>query len=247
MKRNLLLATVTLAAFATLIIAEPALAAPGGKIARAVFETFWGRVVLVLLVIVFAPLIVLSVLKERRAVRRATADLAYLAQRAPEFRWIGLRERALACFHRVHAAWSREDVSEATDFMTDWYWQNQQLVFLDRWAADGLVNHCTVKSVSKVKPIVVDPRHGPDGFDGSKVVLAISANMQDYLARRDGGEIVEGSKKYKDVESLWTFELAGGEWKVSNIDASESMDEYLEMARALPRVTDSVQSMDGSG
>ena len=31
-------------------------------------------------------------------------------------------------------------MSEASEFMTDWYWRNQQLVVLDRWAAEGLVN-----------------------------------------------------------------------------------------------------------
>ena len=236
------LALVLFAAAVVLLASDPALAAPGGKIARAAFESFWGRVLLAVLVIVFAPLIVLSLLKERRAARKASADLTYLARLSPAFRWIDLRERALACFHRVHAAWSREDVSEAGEFMTDWYWQNQQLVVLDRWAAEGLVNHCDVKSVSKVKAILVDPATDRPDFEGSKVVLAISANMRDYLARRDTDEIVEGNRKYKDVEFLWTFALEDGQWKVSHIDESAMLDEYLEMARALPKAADAVRA-----
>lgn len=235
------IACAVLVLLALAFASDPALAAPGGKIARTVFESTWGRVVMVLLVIVFLPLIVLSIAKERRAVRRAERDLAFLSTLAPAFRWLELRERALACFQRVHTAWRREDVREAAEFMTDWYWQNQQLVILDRWAAEGLVNHCDVKSVGALRPILVRVAGAQPDFEGSKVVLAISAEMQDYLARRDGGEIVEGSTKYKSVESLWTFELAGDRWKVSNIEDSAMLDEYLRMLSTLPRAEDAVR------
>jgi len=168
-------------------------------------------------------------------VRRAQRDLAYLARLSPAFRWLDLRERAMACFQRVHAAWRREDVSEASEYMTDWYWQNQQLVVLDRWAAEGLVNHCEVKSVSRLRPILVLPAGADGGFQGSKVVIEISAEMQDYLARREDGEIVEGSKAFKDVASLWTFELADGRWRVSNIEDSALMGDYLDVVASQPR------------
>ena len=103
MKRSVA-ACILLAGVVLMFAAEPALAAPGGRIARAAFESFWGRVTLVLLTIVFLPLIIISTMKERRAVRRARRDLAYLARLSPVFRWLDLRERAMACFQRVHAA-----------------------------------------------------------------------------------------------------------------------------------------------
>ena len=131
--------------------------------------------------------------------------------------------------------------------MTDWYWRNQQLAVLDRWAAEGLVNHCDVKRVSKVQPLLVDPRYQKGSFEGSKVVLEISASMRDYLARREDGEVVEGSKKYTEVSSLWTFQLIDGEWKVSNIDASETLHDYLDMARDLPSVREVVPPADRAG
>lgn len=245
MPKHALIAVVAAVTVAVLFIADPAVAAPGGKIARAVFESFWGKVALALLVIVFLPLIVLSMLKERRMVRRARADLATLAQASPAFRWVDLRERALACFQRVHAAWRAEDTAEAADVMTDWYWRNQQLVVLDEWAAQGLVNHCTVKEVTSVTPLVVMPRTDTQAFEGSKVVLSISAEMQDYLARRDGGDIVEGSEKFKQVTHLWTLELDGGRWKVSNIDESAMLDDYLEMARSQPRAAEVLSGRAG--
>lgn len=242
-----LIAIAALAGVVLVALAEPALAAPGGRIARAAFESFWGRVGLVLLVIVFLPLIVLSMMKARRAVRRTERDLAFLAGLSPAFRWLELRERALACFQRIHAAWRREDVRAAAEFMTDWYWQNQQLVVLDRWAAEGLVNHCEVKSVSRLRPILVRPAGAERGFEGSKVVLAIAAEMQDYLAKRDTGEVVEGSKAFKQVESLWTFELAGGRWKVSNIEDGAMMSDYLGMLAAQPRAEDAVRAAPRAG
>ena len=124
--------------------------------------------------------------------------------------------------------------------MTGWYWQNQQLVFLDRWAAEGLVNHCDVRRVSRVRPLLVDVRGEAPEFERSKVVITITATMQDYLARRDSGEIVEGSDDYRPVETLWTLERDGGRWKVSAIDESEMVPEILETAASLPRPRESV-------
>ena len=73
------------------------------------------------------------------------------------------------------------------------------------------------------------------------MVIEISAEMQDYLARREGGEIVEGSKSFKQVASLWTFELADGRWRVSNIEDSALMRDYLEMIAAHPRAEAAVR------
>ena len=126
--------------------------------------------------------------------------------------------------------------------MTDWYWKNQQLVVLDRWAAEGLVNHCEVKSVSRLRPILVLPSGAENAFQGSKVVIEISAEMQDFLARREGGEIVEGSKSFKQVASLWTFELADGRWRVSNIEDSALMSDYLDMLASQPRAEAAVRA-----
>lgn len=86
-----IIALAVIIAMLAFVSTDPALAAPGGKIAKAVFETFWGRVALLALVIFFAPVIILSLLKERRAIRRASADLAHLAPLCDAFRWLDLR------------------------------------------------------------------------------------------------------------------------------------------------------------
>ena len=130
-----------------------AFAGPGGKIAKAIAETFWGKVILGIVVIIFLPLILYTLLKEHFAKRRVLNDLKIDARVCPDFDWIKLRKRIQDCFHRVHAAWEKKEVSEASEWMTDWYWQNQQVVFLDRWERRGLVNICEVDKLNYIKPI----------------------------------------------------------------------------------------------
>lgn len=214
------------------LLADPALAGPGGKIASALFTGFWGKVALIALLIVLAPWIVYIVFKSRRATNRAFKDLAFMAQHAPQFEWINIRQRAIDCVQRVHSAWSKEDVSEASRWMTNWYWQNQQIVHIDRWQRDGLVNVCNLRELKSIDPVLFAHRNDGRAHDGSIVVMTVVANMQDYLARRDSGEIVEGVKDYRDVVTTWTLTLTDGEWLVSNIESGSGLH-YLEMAKQL--------------
>jgi len=219
---------------------EPALAGPGGKIARAMFETFWGKIVLGLLTVFFLPLIIYVIVREKIAERRARKFLATMANKDPLFDWLKIKERATDCFHRVHSAWRKEDMAEASKFMTDWYWQNQQMVYLDRWEREGLVNHCDVKKINWVKPLLFSHRNDSPDHEGSMVVLSIEARMKDYLAERDSGKVVEGSKRFKDVETVWSFTLVDGQWKVSNIEEDDMSLEYANLMRKMPNVEEKV-------
>lgn len=233
MNNKLLLCVVLAVAVGALCFAEPAFAGPGGKIARAVFESFWGKVLLLILTIVFAPLIIMMVIKEKLAERRSLADLRYMAKLAPEFEWLMLRQRISDCFHRVHAAWRKEDVSEAAQWMSTWYWQNQQLTALDQWERDGLRNVCNVKSLNEIRPLHFALRNAGGSYEGSMLVVGINANMQDYLEMRDGGKLVEGSKTYKDVDTVWTFTLTEGRWVVSNIEEDAVAMMYANLRKHL--------------
>src|SRR5262245_17502260 len=101
---------VALVALVLVLAPDVALAGPGGKIAAAVAKSFWGRVVLVALVIVFLPLIVYVLVRERIGERRAHAALRELRAVQPTFDWLTLKDRVTECFHRVHSAWRREDM-----------------------------------------------------------------------------------------------------------------------------------------
>lgn len=218
-----------------------AFAGPGGKIARAVAETFWGKVILVGITLFFLPLIIYTLLKEHRAKKRVINDLNVLARVSPDFDWIKLRKRIQDCFYRVHAAWEKSDVSEANEWMTEWYWQNQQMVYLDRWERDGLVNICEVDKINYIKPIMFAFRgDNKKPGEGSELAVLIEARMKDYLERKNDGKVIEGSKKKKDVERVWSFTYENEKWVVSNIDEGSNSLEYIEMMKTVPKIKEAI-------
>ena len=218
------------------IIIEPAIAGPGGRIASAVFETFLGRVIFGTLLIIFLPLIVYVFIKEKIAERRARKDLSFMATYSPIFELLKIQERVKDCFLRVHSGWEKEDLSKASNWMTSWYWQNQQYVYLEKWKREGLVNICDVKKINSIKPIFFVHRNDKKEHEGSMVVFSIKANMKDFLQNRETGRLVEGSKKYKDVETIWSFTLEDGVWKVSNIDEGKMLFVFAQAVKDLPAI-----------
>lgn len=218
-----------------------AFAGPGGKIAKAVAETFWGKILLTAVTIFFLPLIVYVLLKEHRAKKRVLNDLKIVSKSIPDFDWIKLRKRIQDCFHRVHAAWETTDVSEASAWMTDWYWQNQQIAYLNRWERDGLVNICEVDKINSIKPIMFSFRcDQQEPGEGSEIAVLVDAKMKDYLERKSDGKLVEGSRKKKDVERVWSFTYEKGNWMVSNIDEGSSSLQYVEMMKTVPKIEEAM-------
>lgn len=227
---------------ALLLAAEPAIAGPGGKIASAVFDTFWGRIMGGILVVVFLPLITYVLIREKLSERRARKDLRFMAGYSLLFDWLKIQERAKDCFFRVHSGWEKEDLSGVSGWMTDWYWQNQQQVHLERWKKEGLVNVCVVKKITNIKPLLFVHRNLGGEHEESMVVISIEAKMKDYLQERSTGKVVEGSKRYKEVETVWSFTLEDGVWKVSDIEEGSMSLAYARMARELPAIESTVVS-----
>jgi hypothetical protein len=219
-----------------LFFVEPALAGPGGKIVSAAFETFWGRIALGGLVILFSPLIAYVLITEKLAERRTMKDLRFMAGYSVAFDWLKIRERAKDCFLRVHAGWENEDLADASAWMTDWYWQNQQLAHLNRWKRDGLRNVCEVKKVKSLKPLLFVHRNQYAQHGDSMIVVSIQSEMKDYLENRASGKLVEGSKRFKDVETLWTFTLQDGVWRVSDIEQGNMSFAFAKLSRKLPNI-----------
>ncbi|MDM8525984.1 hypothetical protein QUF80_21630 [Desulfococcaceae bacterium HSG8] len=235
MNRNFqILAAGMLILFIIIAFTEPAFAGPGGKIASVMFRSFWAKVVLAILIILFLPLILYVWLKEHFAERRTISDLRNLARDSRHFDWLLLRERISECFYRVHTAWRREDMARASEWMTDWYWRNQQIVYIDQWVREGLVNRCRVKKITAIRPLFLAYRDEGAEHDGSRIAVSISARMEDYLARRENGEIVEGKKGFTEVETVWTFIFTGGKWVVANIEESDMSLSYARLTNELP-------------
>jgi hypothetical protein len=132
-------------------------------------------------------------------------------------------------------------MAQASDWMTEWYWQNQQLAHLNRWAEQGLVNHCTVKSVGRVRPLFLACREDDGDFSGSRLVVSITAKMEDYLQERASGKVVEGKKGYASTETVWTFALDRGLWRVAAIEDDTVSLMYARMANELPALLPEVK------
>ena len=237
----------TLALFIVILFMKPSIAGPGGNIASLMFRTFffgsfWGKIILACLVILFLPFIIYTYIKELIAQRCTLKDLSRLARISDHFDWLLLRDRITDSFFRIHNAWRKEDMKEASEWMTDWYWKNQQITFLDQWASEGLVNHCKVNSITNIKPLFLS-YHGKDiGHEGSRIVISINAVMEDYLAKRDTGEVVEGKKGFFAVETVWTFLLKDKKWRVANIEDIGTLLEYALMINELPERLNEVVS-----
>jgi len=219
-----------------LVLAEPAFAGPGGKIASAMFDTIGGKIVLAILTVILLPMILWVMFREWLAERHTRKDLRYMAGHSSLFEWLKIMERAKDCFTRVHSGWEKEDLTGVSSWMTDWYWQNQQMVYLDKWKSQGLVNVCDVKKLTNIKPLLFVHRNQGGEHEDSMVVISITAKMNDYLQNRRTGEIVEGSKTYKEVETVWSFTLEQGAWKVSNIEEGNMSLVYANMVKELPQI-----------
>jgi hypothetical protein len=222
------------------IFIQPAYAGPGGEVAKAMAKTFWGKVALGLLSLVLLPIGIYLFIKQQLAERRAYRDLHYMVRYDPNFEWVRAKERMIDCFYRVHKAWSAEDISEVSEVMTDWYWQNQQLVRLDKWQKQGLYNVCDVRKIRAIRPLLFIHRNDDSRHGGSLLVASITADMKDYLAKRDSDIVVAGHKKYKDHETIWSFTLVGGQWRVSNIEEARCEFEYIFQIKNLPKIESTV-------
>jgi len=223
-----------------LLSIEPAMAMPGGKIASAVFDTPLGKIIWFVIFILLLPFTLYVQVIEKLSERRSKKDLQYMTQYSSLFEWVRIREHVKECFYSVHSGWSNENLVKASKFMTDWYWQNQQLVYLDRWKNKGLVNICNVKKISNIHPLFFKHTNDEVEHTGSILAISITARMQDYLKNKTTGKIVEGRKRYKEVETIWTFKLINNEWKVSDIEEGSMSLTYARLVTELQPIEDTI-------
>jgi hypothetical protein len=208
-------------------------AGPGGQIAKAVFTTFWGKILLLILFLLFLPFILYSSVRQYFKVRSTMKTLRQLGARDRNFDWLTMKNRLTDVFTRTHRAWSMEDMGEVSAFCTSWYWQNQQIVHLDRWKSQGLINKSQLNKINSMEPIFVRHSGAPDG-EGSIVVVDFKANAEDYLINRESGMIVEGKKGFQNIETLWTFQLKEGKWLLENIEQIDFWSMYIKMPNEVP-------------
>lgn len=243
MKTSRIVLIIALTICLILIFNEPALAAPGGAIAKGLFKSFWGKVILSILVIIFLPVILYIKLREYVEVRRNKKILTKMSMKNKDFRWMEIQKNVKNVYQRVHVAWDKENMEGVSEYVTHWYWQNQQLVFLDEWKRGGLKNVCRIKSYDSVKPLHLNLSEN-ENFLGTQIAFCISAEMEDYLIEKETGSVVEGKTGYQNVEKIWVMEYTETGWKLDNIyEGSLS----LSFAKTANEVPESVKATLGLG
>lgn len=212
---------------------DPIYAGPGGAIAKGLFKTFWGKLLLIVLTIILLSLIIYIRLLEYRKARKIKSILAKLGKTHKEFSWLNLDKEFKNIIRRVYNAWSNEDLAEAKSYMNHWYWQNQQQVFLDQWKRDNLQNISKLKAISKITPLYLELTDEPN-FEGSRIGIAIDVDAEDYLVERDTNKVVEGKKGYQNLEYIWLLEYTEGKWLLDQIDEGALSLQIAKIPNVIP-------------
>lgn len=213
---------------------EPALAGPGGAIAKGLFKTWWGKLIMAVVTIVLLPLILYIKFKEYFTVRANKKVLNQLGKRNRDFTWLTLNKSVKNAFTRVYIAWAKEDLQEVSEYMSSWYWQNQQKVYLDDWKSRNLINVPRLKSLSSIKPLYLDIAD-EENFEGSRIAFLITADVEDYLMHRETKKVVEGRRGYDEEEKIWIMEYNEGKWLVDDIQEGSMSLAFARTKNDIPK------------
>lgn len=199
-----------------LFYVDPVYAGPGGFVAKALFKSFWGKVLLFVLTIVLLPLIVYIRMVEYRKSRKIKKVLAQISIQNKDFAWMNLHKEFSNIIRRVYNAWSNEDMSEVKNYVNHWYWQNQQMVFLDQWKRDNLKNVSRLRNLTRIRPLYLELTQ-EEHFEGSRIAIAIDVQAEDYLKDRETGKIVQGKEGFQELDYVWFLEYTEGKWLLDDI------------------------------
>ncbi|MEP1487650.1 MAG: hypothetical protein ABJK28_04420 [Algibacter sp.] len=219
--------------FILFLFIDPVYAGPGGTVVKAIFKTWWGKVLISALCIILLPLFFYIRTVEFLAVRKAKKQLAKLGLINKDFSWLNIEKNVSNVFSRVYLAWGNENMKEVSEYVNHWYWQNQQLVHLDRWKKENLLNICKLESISSIKPLYLEISDNGK-FEGSKIAFIITANIKDYLINRDSKKVVEGKNTYDDETKIWIMEYTEGKWLLDDIRNDEFSLSFAKMENVVP-------------
>lgn len=222
-KQWLLIVTVVVFLF----MIEPMYAGPGGAIAKGLFKTWWGKLLLIGLTIILLPLIIYIRLVEYRKEQEIKKILAQISLKHKDFNWIQLQREFSNIIRRVYNAWTNEDLSEVKNYVNHWYWQNQQMTFLDQWKKENLINVSSLKEIKRIRPLYLSLSTASD-LEGSKIAIAIDVVAEDYLKDRTTNKIKQGKEGYDVLEYVWFLEFTEGKWL---LDAIEEGGMSLQIAK----------------
>ncbi len=226
-------ALILMLLFVCVFYPETAIAGPGGIIAKGFIKTWWGKLILIVLFIVLMPLIIYVKMREYLVARKNKKLLLKLAEIDSMFSWLTLRNQVTTTVKRVHLAWSNENLEEAESFMSPWYWQNQQRVYLDDWKSKNLHNVCKLSRVTSIEPILMEISE-EENFEGTIIAFSVSVFMEDYLENRETKKVVQGKKGFSEEERVWIMEYSEGKWLLNNIEDGSMSLAIAKMPNRIP-------------
>lgn len=232
MKKKQLTIFITIA-FVLFLFIDPLYAGPGGAVAKALFKTWWGKSLLVIITIIFLPLVFYIKIIEFIAIKKAKKQLGKLSLINKDFSWLNIEKNVSNVFSRVYLAWSNENMKEVSEYVNHWYWQNQQLIHLDQWKKENLQNICKLQSISSIKPLYLEISK-QDNLEGSKIAFSITGNIEDYLINRDTKKVVQGKKGFNDETKIWIMEYTDGKWLLDDIRNDEFSLSFAKMENVVP-------------
>lgn len=217
----------------TLFYIDPIYAGPGGFIAKGLFKSFWGKILLALLFVVLFPLILYVKIVESIKERKNKKILQKISIKNKAFNWLQLEKEFSNSIRRVYNAWSNEDMGEVREYVNHWYWQNQQAVFIEQWKRDNLKNVSRLQKLEKIRPLYLELTDDPD-FEGSRIAVAIDVEAEDYLKERDSGKIVQGKSGVQSLDYIWFFEYTEGKWLLDDIREGSLSLQFAKLENSIP-------------
>ena len=224
---------ITICIIAVLFFIDPIYAGPGGYIAKGLFKSFWGKLLLAALVIIFLPLLIYIRLVEYRKERKIKKILSQLSLKHKELAWLHLNKEFTNIIRRVYNAWANEDMKEVKGYVNHWYWQNQQIVFLDQWKRENVKNVSRLREVSKLRPLYLELTDAPN-LEGSRIAIAIDIEAEDYLKDLETGKIVQGKAGFQSLEYVWFLEYTEGKWLLDDIQEGSLSLQVAKIKDVIP-------------
>jgi len=216
-----------------LFFIDPIYAGPGGAIAKGLFKTWWGKILMLIVFIILFPFIVYIKTIEFFKVKKTKKQLVQVGLKNKDFSWLNLEKNFSNIITRVYSAWGNEDMSEVKEYVNHWYWQNQQSVHLDKWKSNNLKNICNLKKLKKIRPLYLELTNN-NAYEGSKVVISISGTIEDYLINKDTQKVIEGKRGFQDECHIWVMEYTEGKWLLDDIKDDSHSLAFAKMKNLIP-------------
>ena len=178
--------------------------------------------------------------RQKWAERKVLKDLKFMAEKSGRFSWEHIKLRASDCIYRFHAPWREKDEQDIELWMTTSYWQKYKGPFLEKLKNEDLINICNIKDIMQLRPIYFLHRNVGGRDEKSTIVLSVIARVQNYLAASSSGELIEGSKDFQDIQTVWCLELVNGVWLIEDVQESDVISNYINKIRELPEIEETL-------